>query len=77
MYYASGMPWQTLTPPTLSYFIEAGSCPFEYTKNGVSMKMSYSSAPIEVFDDPELARTWASRAFEAAVRAKGKSRKRV
>jgi DNA transformation protein len=43
----------------------------------VSMKMSYSSAPIEVFDDPELARTWASRAFEAAVRAKGKSRKRV
>jgi DNA transformation protein and related proteins len=57
------------------HFAEAGCLPFEYAKNGVSMKMSYSSAPIEIFDDPEIARTWASLSFEAAVRSKGKKGK--
>lgn len=57
-------------------FSEAGCLPFEYTKNGVTMKMSYSSAPIEIFDDPELAKTWASRAYEAAFRSKSKAAKR-
>lgn len=55
------------------YFSEAGSLPFEYTKNGVSMKMSYSSAPIEIFDDADIALTWASRAYEAALRASRKT----
>ncbi len=57
-------------------FAEAGSLPFEYTKNGVSMKMSYSSAPVEIFDDPEAARTWAWVAYEAALRSQGKATKR-
>jgi DNA transformation protein len=57
-------------------FLEAGCSPFEYTKNGVTMKMSYSSAPIEIFDDPEIARTWASRAYEAALRSRSKTAKR-
>lgn len=56
-------------------FAEAGCVPFEYTKNGVTMKMSYLSAPIEIFDDPEAARTWASRAYEAALRSRSKAAK--
>jgi DNA transformation protein and related proteins len=58
------------------HFSEAGCLPFEYTKNGVTMKMSYSLAPIEIFDDPEVARAWATRAYEAALRSRGKTAKR-
>jgi DNA transformation protein len=57
-------------------FSAAGCVPFEYTKNGVTMKMSYSSAPIEIFDDPEIAKTWAARAYEAALRSRSKAAKR-
>lgn len=45
---------------------------FEYEKNGKTMKMSYRMAPEEVFDDPEQARQWAIRAFEAALRGRKK-----
>ena len=57
------------------FFSEAGCRSFEYTKNGVTMRMSYSSAPIEVLDDPEAARIWATRAYEAALRSRNKPRK--
>lgn len=57
-------------------FSEAGCVPFEYTKNGVNMTMSYASAPVEIFDDPEAARAWAARAYEAALRSKSKATKR-
>ena len=56
-------------------FSEAGSSPFEYTKNGVSMKMSYASAPAEIFDDPQAAKEWACRALEAALRSRSKAPK--
>jgi DNA transformation protein len=58
------------------HFTEAGSSPFMYTKNGRAMKMSYSTAPIEILDDPEAAKTWATRAYEAAVRSRGVTTKR-
>ncbi len=58
-----------------AHFSEAGCLPFEYTKNGLTMKMSYSSAPVEIFDDPETAKTWAIRAYEAALRSRSKSAK--
>jgi DNA transformation protein and related proteins len=61
---------------SISQFSEAGCLPFEYTKNGVTMKMSYSSAPIEIFDEPEIAKTWAALAYEAALRSKSKAAKR-
>ena len=57
-------------------FSEAGCRPFEYNKNGVTMKMSYFSAPIEVLDDPDAARTWATRAYEAALRSRTRVTKR-
>lgn len=58
-------------------FAKAGALPFEYTKNGVSMKMSYASAPVAIFDDPESAREWASIAYAAALRSKAKAVKRT
>ncbi len=58
------------------HFSEAGCMQFEYEKNGITMKMSYSSAPVEIFDDPEVARTWAVRAYEAAMRSRNKAAKR-
>jgi DNA transformation protein and related proteins len=61
---------------SVPHFSQAGCLPFEYTKNGVTMKMSYSSAPVEIFDDPEVAKTWAERAYEAALRSRSKSAKR-
>jgi DNA transformation protein len=63
-----------LTAPA---FAEAGCVPFQYTRNGVTMTMSYASAPIEIFDEPETAKAWAARAYEAALRSghKGRSKR--
>lgn len=58
---------------TAPLFAAAGGVPFVYTKNGVAMTLSYTSAPVEMFDDPQLAREWAARAWEAALRARHKA----
>jgi DNA transformation protein len=50
-------------------FRERGLQPFAYEKNGQTVRMSYFAAPEEIFDDPEQARLWGRRAFEAALRA--------
>ncbi len=55
---------------SLAAFAKQALKPFEYEKNGKKMKMSYYMAPEVIFDDPEEAREWAVRAFEAALRAK-------
>jgi DNA transformation protein len=60
-----------------SAFEERGLPPFEYEKNGKTMKMSYYLAPESIFDDREEARVWAARAFDAALRARAaKARRR-
>ena len=51
-------------------FSGLGLARFEYEKNGKKVKMSYYAAPEAIFDDPEQARVWAARAFEAALRAR-------
>ena len=56
---------------SLPAFADQGLNPFEYEKNGKAIKMSYYMAPDTIFDDPENAREWAVRAFEAALRARG------
>jgi len=61
---------------SLPQFVAAGSAPFEYIKNGTPMKLSYFSAPIEIYDDPDAAKQWAITAYEAALRAKSKTVKR-
>ena len=54
-------------------FSQAGCVPFEYTQNGTTMKMSYASAPIALFDDPDMAKDWACLAYAAALRSRKKS----
>lgn len=51
-------------------FDEMGLPPFQYTKGERIMKMSYYMAPEVIFDDPDEARVWANRAFEAALRSR-------
>lgn len=50
------------------WFRERGLGRFEYMKKGKSTKLSYYAAPEEMFDDPEEAVRWATRAFDAALR---------
>lgn len=59
---------------SVAAFTERGLPPFEYEKNGKKMKMSYFTAPEEIFDDTEKAREWAVRAFEAALRGRKQKR---
>lgn len=51
------------------YFTERELEQFQYEKNGKTFKMSYYLAPEEIFDDPEEAKVWAARSYEAAVRS--------
>jgi len=51
-------------------FIERGLTAFEYVKQGRPTQLSYYQAPEEIFDDPDEARVWATRAFEAALRSR-------
>jgi DNA transformation protein len=49
---------------------------FEYAKANKTVKLSYYMAPEEIFDDPGEAAIWAQRAFEAALRAHRKPRRK-
>ena len=51
-------------------FENRGLPQFEYEKNTGVVRMSYFMAPEEIFDDPDTARDWAVRAFEAALRSR-------
>lgn len=50
-------------------FIERNLAPFRYDKNGKQVQMSYYLAPEEIYDDVNVAKAWANRAFEAALRS--------
>ena len=52
------------------YFTELGLAPFAYPKGDRTITMSYYMAPEAIFDDPDAARLWAVRAFEAALRSR-------
>lgn len=51
--------------------------PFQYTRNGKTMHLSYREAPAEVFDDRDEAALWARRAWEAAARANPTRKKKA
>ena len=55
---------------SFNFFESLGMNRFEYIKNGKTMSMSYYTAPDEIFDDPDLAKIWALRAYDAALRSK-------
>ena len=56
-------------------FVELGLQQFQYEKSGKTMRMSYYAAPEEIFDDPEQAKEWADRAYEAALCARRSKKK--
>ena len=53
-------------------FEAKGLEPFQFDSGDKVIKMSYSRAPDEIFDDPQEAAIWARRAYDVAVRAKAK-----
>ena len=60
-------------PITRAEFEAKGLSPFTYAARGKSVTMQYFEAPPEVFEEPEVMRSWAQKAYGAAVRA-GKTR---
>lgn len=54
----------------LGDFEQKGLVPFEFSKNGKPVRMSYYQAPEEIMDDLELAAQWARGAHEAALRSR-------
>ncbi|MCB1754920.1 MAG: TfoX/Sxy family protein [Gammaproteobacteria bacterium] len=44
--------------------------PFEFEKKGKMVETSYYTAPEIIFDEPDAAKEWASRAYEAALRTR-------
>ena len=48
---------------------------FTYNKKGKEFKMSYYQAPDEVIEDGGEMRSWAAKAYSAALRAASKKRK--
>ena len=57
-------------PITRAEFEAKGLCPFTYVARGKSITMQFFEAPPEVFEEPEVMRSWAQKAYGAAVRAK-------
>ena len=53
-----------------SWFEAEGMDAFIYIKKGKAMKMSYFQAPEAIYDDPDEARLWAGRGYDAALRAR-------
>ncbi len=51
-------------------FDAAALPPFTYQRQGKSVQLSYYQAPVEVFEDDELASMWARKAYAAAVRSR-------
>jgi DNA transformation protein len=50
-------------------FDAAGLPPFVYEAKGRRVSLSYHRAPEAMLDDPDVAREWAERAWQAALRA--------
>ena len=50
-------------------FEAAGLSPFVYEAKGRRVSLSYSRAPEAMLDEPDVAREWAERGWQAALRA--------
>jgi len=50
---------------------------FQFEKNGKLIKMSYFLAPESLYDDPQSAKEWATRAYDAALRHQKPKRKKT
>jgi DNA transformation protein and related proteins len=61
---------------TLPRLTVAGGTQFCFTARGKLQATHFWSAPADAMDSPALMRPWAQFAFEAALRARAKSKKR-
>lgn len=57
---------------TCGEFESRGLAPFEYTRQGRRVSLSYRRAPEEVLESPQAAAHWARLAYAAALRARPK-----
>lgn len=55
---------------SLPFFEALHLGPFTFTMKGRPVRLSYHLAPETMLDDPDQARVWALRAWEAAARAR-------
>ena len=58
-------------------FTENGLEPFTYRKKGKKFKMSYFQAPEETLENDQEMNYWASKAYQAALRAASGKQKRT
>lgn len=59
----------------LAFFTDLDLAAFEYEKkDGKTMAMSFYLAPESIYEDEDEAALWATRSYEAAFRARAKSR---
>lgn len=56
-------------------FHEAGSRPFEYTRQGRQQRMGFWTVPDQAMDSPALMRPWMQLAIGAALRARAGTRR--
>lgn len=56
-------------------FVAKSLEPFSYNKNGKEYNMSYYQAPEEALEDSNEMKGWATKAYDAALRAASKKRK--
>lgn len=72
---ADGVLYLKADEDSAELFRDRGLAQFQYMKKGKPTKLSYFAAPEEIFEDADEALLWASRAYDAAVRAAYRKRK--
>ena len=69
---ADGVLYLKVDKETENEFKAKGLEKYTYNKKGKEFKMSYYQAPEEVIEDGEEMRSWAAKAYSAALRAASK-----
>jgi DNA transformation protein len=73
---ANGILYLKSDKETENEFKAEGLEAFTYNKKGKEYKMSYYQAPEEALEDSEEMNAWANKAYDAALRAASKKRKK-
>jgi DNA transformation protein and related proteins len=66
---ADGALYLKVDDESLADFEAMGLKPFEYEAKGRRVSLSYRQAPDALLDEPDVAREWAERGWQAALRA--------
>ena len=66
---ADGMLYLKVDDESRAEFEAVGLLPFVYEAKGRRVSLSYHRAPDAMLDEPDVAREWAERGWQAALRA--------